>query len=77
MEVNKADNVGSVKLRIHMQEGIEINTQRLNYAGRQLSDNRTVGHYGIEHNATLDLSLRLHAGANETDDQRPVVFQED
>ncbi len=60
--VSHNDTIGYVKYLVQIQEGILPQDQRLNYAGKQLEDNRTIGDYNIEKESTLHLVLRLRGG---------------
>ena len=62
IEVDDVDHnttVLEVKHKIHSAEGIDIECQRLIYAGHQLVDSETLEKYNIRGGATLHLVLRL------------------
>ena len=48
--------------RICHTEGIPSNLQRLIFAGKQLEHERTWADYGIRHESTVHLVLRLRGG---------------
>ena len=54
--------IGSIKLLIQDQEGIEPDHQRLIFDGQQLEDNRTVEDYNIQNESALHLTQKLYGG---------------
>lgn len=59
LTVDSTDTVLSVKQQVFEKEGISKNQQRLIFAGKQLEDDKTLGEYNIQKEATIHLVLRL------------------
>ena len=62
VDISSEFTVAQVKQAIYDKEGIEVDQQRLIFAGRQLEDERPIQDYGIEAESTLHLVLRLKGG---------------
>lgn len=60
--VAPTDTIDTLKELVVECEGIPPDQQRMIFAGQQLEDNRTIAQYGIRHNSTLHLVLRLWGG---------------
>jgi len=61
-EVQASDTVDSLSESIQGNTGIPAEYQRLLYAGQQLENGFTLSDYNIEHDATLEVVLRLRGG---------------
>lgn len=62
IEVTAGETVAQVKQKIAEKEGINVEEQRLIYAGKNLEDTKTIGDYNIQADSTLHLVLRVRGG---------------
>ncbi|XP_051887760.1 uncharacterized protein LOC127579192 [Pristis pectinata] len=61
-DVLPSDSVRDFKVRVHRQEGVTPDQQRLVYEGKQLEDGRLLSDYNIRPHTTISLLLRLRGG---------------
>ena len=62
LDVTQSTTVAELKTRVHDSQGIVIAQQRLIFGGKQLQDDYTMGHYNIQTESTVNLTLRLIGG---------------
>lgn len=72
------EDIGTVKHRLEEQEGIvDVEHQRLMYAGKQLDDDCTISDYNIQNGSTLELFQgRLRGGITKKKTKTVVVQEE-
>ncbi|XP_062890480.1 polyubiquitin-like [Mobula hypostoma] len=61
-DVMPSESVQKFKERVHRQEGVRPDQQRLVYEGKQLEDGRLLSDYNIRPLTTISLLLRLRGG---------------
>uniref|UniRef100_A0A453JCN4 Ubiquitin-like domain-containing protein n=1 Tax=Aegilops tauschii subsp. strangulata TaxID=200361 RepID=A0A453JCN4_AEGTS len=64
-KVEITDTIRSVKEKIEQVEHIDLASQRLIFAGRQLEDGFTLAEYKIQAESTFHLCLRLYSCATK------------
>lgn len=62
LEVELTDTIDYVKQKIQEIEGLSIDQQNINFAGKKLDDNKILLEYNIQKDSTLDLALKLKGG---------------
>ena len=62
-QVEPNDLIQRVKEKILKRDGIPVDQQRLMWAGKQLSNDKTVADYGLQDGNTVYLVLRLEGGS--------------
>jgi ubiquitin len=66
LDVELSDTIAAVKAKIRGKGGGTPAQQLLVYAGQQVEDGRTLADYGIKHESTLNLTLRVGGAAAPT-----------
>ncbi len=59
LETELSNTVRSLKDQIHAKEGVDIASQCLVLAGRQMQDDETIGSVGVQHQSVIHLVLRV------------------
>ena len=57
--VDPTDSIHDVKLKIQRLKGVSYCQIRLNFCGRDMYNNRTLSHYGVNQYSTIKLFLRV------------------
>ena len=68
LTVSSTDTVLSLKKQVENKERIPVDQQRLIFADKQLEDDKTLGEYNIQKEATIHLAIRLATH----DDSHPI-----
>ncbi|KAK9893747.1 hypothetical protein P389DRAFT_108029 [Cystobasidium minutum MCA 4210] len=64
LDIEPQDTIQRIKEHVEEKEGIPPAQQRLIFAGKQMSDDKTATDYALEGGATLHLVLALRGGSN-------------
>ena len=70
-------SVLDLKRTIEMRTQISASSQRLIFAGRQLSSSASLSSYGVRAQSTLDLSLRLRGGSDDDEEENDEEEEEE
>lgn len=62
LECFRTDRVGRLKHLIQGKEDIPVDQQRLIFGGTQLDDGKTLSHYNVENQSTIQLVPRIRGG---------------
>ncbi|TWW63017.1 hypothetical protein D4764_03G0000250 [Takifugu flavidus] len=57
--------VADLKDRLYRISGIPVEQMRITYGGARLADDRLLSEYGIQHESTVDLILKIREGGVE------------
>lgn len=76
MRLRKATSISDLKKEIQGRHGIPERLQNLIYTGYSLQDNKTLQHYGIANDSTINLTLRLRGGSSGTSSKNTGSFRD-
>ncbi|XP_059843982.1 polyubiquitin-like [Hypanus sabinus] len=62
VKVSQIDKVSNLKNQIESQTSLRKTQYYLTFQSQALEDGRTLQSYGIQHNSTITVNLRLHGG---------------
>jgi hypothetical protein len=62
VDIEPSDTVARIKERVEEKEGIPPAQQRLIYAGKQMTDDKTAADFGMEGGSVVHLVLALRGG---------------
>ena len=62
VDIEPSDTVARIKERVEEKEGIPPAQQRLIYAGKQMTDDKTASDFGMEGGSVVHLVLALRGG---------------
>jgi large subunit ribosomal protein L40e len=62
--------------KIYDRERVDVDQQRLTFAGKQLYNELSLVEYGIINDSTIHLALRIVGGRGVTRDETPVILEE-
>lgn len=66
LAVDPSDSIAAVKRKLHAQQGIETDPQRLLFAGQQMDDKRTLQEYKVTDGSTVELFYRLRGNGRDS-----------
>lgn len=76
VRLRKATSIQELKKEIQGHHGIPEWLQNLIYSGFNLQDNKTLQHYGIANDSTINLTLRLRGGSSGTSSKNTGSFRD-
>ena len=65
LEVQPTETVESVKKMLQERENVDVDHQRLVFAGKELDDSDAIGVYGISSETTVEMLFKMAGGVIE------------
>ena len=65
LEVQPTESVESVKKMLQERENVDVDHQRLVFAGKELNDSDAIGTYGISSETTVEMLFKMAGGVIE------------
>ena len=65
LEVQPTESVESVKKMLQERENVDVDHQRLVFAGKELNDSDAIGSYGISSETTVEMLFKMAGGVIE------------